>query len=389
MARNEHSKDLKALRDRLDRIDRELVERAAERQRLVSEIGRLKQSGGRQLRDFRRERQVLDGVRRHAADSGLDPDVAERLLTTLIEASLTRQETERVALAARGAGRRAIVIGGAGRMGRWMARFLDGQGFDVTIADPDTVPDGRTRFADWRDAPLDVDVLVVAAPIEASRRILVDLIERRPNALVFDVASVKAPLVAALRGAADAGLSVCSVHPMFGPDTRLLAGRHVLVMDCGSPAAAARARALFDDTMAELVDIELAEHDRLMAWVLGLSHALNVAFGAALAESGADAEELASISSTTFQRQLGIAADVGGENPELYFEIQHLNPYENQVLAALSAAAERLRSAVGSGDRDAFVDLMQRGAQWTRAHRDARRAASHPEPSSEESSDHD
>lgn len=389
MTEIEHANKLLNLRDELDRIDRELVERAAERQRIVSEIGRLKQSGGRQLRDFRRERQVLDGVRSHAVASGLDADVAERLLTTLIEASLTRQETERVALAARGAGKRALVIGGAGRMGRWMARFLDGQGFDVLTADPDVEPDGQTRFVDWRDAPLDVDVLVVAAPIDASRRILAELTERRPGALVFDVASVKAPLAATLRSAVDAGLSVCSVHPMFGPDTRLLAGRHVLLMDCGSPEAVARARALFDDTMAELVDIELTEHDRLMAWVLGLSHALNVAFGAALAESGADAEELASISSTTFQRQLGIASDVGGENPALYFEIQHLNPYESEVLAALSTAAERLRSAVDAGDRDAFVELMQRGARWTRAHRDARQAVSRLDSSTEETSDHD
>jgi chorismate mutase/prephenate dehydrogenase len=363
---------LQTLRERLDRIDRELVERASERQRIVSEIGRLKQAGGRQLRDFRREREVLDGVRRHARDSGLDPDVAERLLTTLIEASLTRQEGERVALAARGAGQRALVIGGAGRMGQWLAGFLADQGFDTFIADPSARADGRRRFGDWRAAPLDVDVIVVAAPITASRVLLDDLAGLGVPGLVFDVASIKAPLADRLRAAAAAGLQVCSVHPMFGPDTRLLAGRHVLVADCGNAAAAARARSLFGDTMATLVDVDLDEHDRLMAWVLGLSHALNVAFAAALAASGADAGRLASISSTTFQRQLDIATDVGGENPALYFEIQNLNPYETGVLQALSDVTDRLRVAVEAGDRDAFVELMRRGAVWTRAHGAAR-----------------
>ena len=123
----QNGKSLEALRDELDRIDRELVERAAERQRIVSEIGRIKKSAGRQLRDFRRERQVLDGVRAHAADSGLDPDVAERLLTTLIEASLTRQETERVALSARGEGRRALRLRDRGQPPGLRARQAGGE----------------------------------------------------------------------------------------------------------------------------------------------------------------------------------------------------------------------------------------------------------------------
>ncbi|MGB0514329.1 MAG: prephenate dehydrogenase/arogenate dehydrogenase family protein [Wenzhouxiangellaceae bacterium] len=193
------------LRARLDRIDRELVERAAERQRIVSEIGRLKRSAGRQLRDFRREREVLDGVRSHARIHGLDPEVAEALLTTLIEASLTRQETERVALAARGEGQRALVIGGVGRLGAWLVRFLYGQGFTPLVADPALDSEGEGLFRDWRDAPLDVNLIVVAAPIEASREILEALIPLRPAAVVFDVASVKAPLVDVIGRAAAAG----------------------------------------------------------------------------------------------------------------------------------------------------------------------------------------
>ena len=368
----ENGKSLEALRDQLDRIDRELVERAAERQRVVSEIGLIKKSVGRQLRDFRRERQVLDGVRAHAEGFGLDPNVAECLLTTLIEASLTRQETERVSLSARGEGKRALVVGGAGRMGRWLVRFLDSQGFDVSIADAAVDADGLSEFSDWRSAPLDVDLIVVAAPIDASRRIIDELARIRPTGLIFDVASIKAPLVDALRRGAEVGLNICSVHPMFGPDTRLLAGHHVLLADCGNTGAVTRARALFDETMASLVEVSLDEHDRLMAWVLGLSHALNVAFAAALADSDMDAGQLAAISSTTFQRQLDIATDVAGENPELYFEIQRLNPYESGVLASLRRALASLESSVLKDDSKTFVGLMQRGADWTDRHRDAR-----------------
>lgn len=366
--------ELAALRAKLDRIDRALIEHAAERQRTVMEIGRIKQSVGRPLRDFGREREVLDGVRAHAERSGLDPDVAETLLIALIDASLTRQEADRVALAARGGGRRALVIGGAGRMGQWLARFLDGQGFEVTIADPSCTNDRQSCVSDWRTAPLDVDVIVVAAPIAASARILEALSAIGPPGLVFDVASIKSPLAAALAGAAAAGLNVCSIHPMFGPDTRLLAGRHIVFVDCGSTEAVAQARALFEDTMAICVDVEMDAHDRLMAWVLGMSHALNIAFASALADSGVDIDALAGISSTTFRRQLEIATNVASENPELYFEIQRMNPHEPRVLDQLDRAMTRLREAVSGGDADAFVRLMQRGADFTRRHRTASEA---------------
>ena len=62
--------------------------------------------------------------------------------------------------------------------------------------------------------------------------------------------------------------------------------------------------------LADLVVMGLDEHDRLIAFVLGLSHALNIAFFTALAESGEAAPRLARMSSTTFDAQLDIATSV-------------------------------------------------------------------------------
>jgi chorismate mutase/prephenate dehydrogenase len=119
--------------------------------------------------------------------------------------------------------------------------------------------------------------------------------------------------------------------------------------------------------------MSLDEHDRLIAYVLGLSHALNIAFFTALVESGEAAPRLARLSSTTFDSQLEVAARVAAESPELYFEIQSLNEYGGESLRALRAAVERLEAAVQSGDAAAFTDLMNRG----RAYFDVR-AASRP-----------
>src|SRR5471030_2552098 len=151
---------------------------------------------------------------------------------------------------------------------------------------------------------------------------------------------------------------------MFGPDTELLSGRHVIFIDLGNAAALAEAQELFAPTMAERVVMGLDEHDRLIAFVLGLSHALNIAFFTALAESGEAAPRLARMSSTTFDAQLDVASRVAQESPELYYEIQSLNDYGAEPLEALAQAVERIRTAVLSQDHDAFVALMVRGREY-------------------------
>ena len=151
---------------------------------------------------------------------------------------------------------------------------------------------------------------------------------------------------------------------MFGPDTELLSGRHVIFVDVGNKEAIEAARALFASTMAERVVMTLDEHDRLIAYVLGLSHALNIAFFTALANSGEAAPRLAQLSSTTYDAQVDVATRVASESPELYFEIQSLNDYGRESLAALRAAVERLWQAVADNNAADFAAMMQHGREY-------------------------
>jgi chorismate mutase/prephenate dehydrogenase len=268
------------------------------------------------------------------------------------------------------------VIGGRGKMGRWTADFLAAQGFAVTVADPSGEVAGYEYIADWRQSDLHHDLIVVATPIRIANEVLGELAERKPRGVVFDIGSLKTPLRAGLERLRAAGCHVTSVHPMFGPDTELLSGRHVIFIDLGDAEALAEARALFDSTMADLVVMGLDEHDRLIAFVLGLSHALNIAFFTALAESGEAAPRLARMSSTTFDAQLDVATRVAAENPDLYYEIQSLNDYGVESLNALQSAVDRLCHAVRERDAAAFVAMMRQGDAYLRVRQAAREDAS-------------
>ncbi len=354
---------LEDLRNELTDVDRQLVELIAERQRIVAEIGRDKQARGAGTRDYKREKDVLDMGRARAAELGLDPDLVESILRNLIRSSLASQERDRVIAEGRGNGRRVLVIGGAGKMGGWFVDFFNSQGFDTVVADPG-VEDAPGQFKNWTDAGVDYDVITIAAPLAVSGRILAQLAVLRPEGLVFDIGSLKSPLIDGLSELASAGCQVTSLHPMYGPETRLLSGHHLIFCDVGVPAATAAAKELFGSTMVEQFEMSLEDHDRLIAYVLGLSHALNIAFFTALAESGEAAPKLAQMSSTTFDSQLLVSAAVAQDNPNLYFEIQNLNKYGLGPLDALCEAAQRIRETVANNDKDGFVDLMVKGRQY-------------------------
>jgi chorismate mutase/prephenate dehydrogenase len=352
------------LRRRLDEIDRKLMELVAERQEISRDIARTKRATGVATRDYNREREVLLGARARAQELGVSPALGESMLRLLIRSSLTTQEQASVAARGVGSGRRALVIGGAGKMGRWFADFMASQGFSVEIADPAAANTAHTAIGDWRESPLTHDFIVIAAPLAATDAILRDLALRRPKGVIFDLGSLKSPLRAGLMALKSHGCRITSVHPMFGPNTELLSGRHVIFIDLGVTEATQAARDLFAPTMAEQVVMSLDEHDRLIAYVLGLSHALNIAFFTALAESGEAAPRLAKLSSTTFDAQLDVASAVAQESPDLYFEIQSLNDYGAASLESLAQAVERLRAAVVLRDKPAFVALMRQGRDY-------------------------
>jgi len=151
---------------------------------------------------------------------------------------------------------------------------------------------------------------------------------------------------------------------MFGPDVQLLSGRHLIFIDLGNKDALDRARELFAPTMAVQAVMSLQEHDRLIAYVLGLSHAVNIAFITALKNSGESAPRLTELSSTTFDAQFDMARRVVNESPQLYFEIQKLNAFGQESLDALLHAVETVRQAVVDNDTEKFQALMEAGKDY-------------------------
>ena len=350
--------ELSELRRRLDEIDTGIVDLIAERQQVVTIIGEHKLKTGLPLRHYERDREVIDRGMERAESRGLSGEVARDILETLIHHSLSNQETYQLAQSDHGQGQRALVIGGLGRMGVWMSRYLDMVGYKVDVSD---TAGGETPFgqvADWEAVAGEYDLIVVAVPLRPSNDILLRLAELRPRCLVFDIGSLKSPMREGLEALRVSGCRVCSVHPMFGPGEIGLSGRHILFVDVGNSAALQEARALFAHTAADCVELSLEEHDEVMAWVLGLSHLVNIAFAGTLAESGEAVPLLRQISSSTFNAQLKVATQIASENPHLYYEIQQGNANTAEVTEHFRKVLDELARAVVEEDEAVFTRYM-------------------------------
>ena len=250
------------------------------------------------------------------------------------------------------------IIGGAGKMGAWFGNFLSACGHRITVIDPAS-GNGRT-LADCRDS----DAVIVSVPIHATAGILRELDSIcREDALIFDLTSLKSPVIDTLKDMASRR-RVCSVHPMFGPSAKTLDDRNIIICDCGCREAAEEVRRMFDGFGANLRMIDVEKHDVFMSYVLGLSHAVNIAFFTALDRSGIPFEELESVASTTFRKNVDTNISVALEDPVLYYDIQHLNAHRDEAWDLFSKAVEDLKQASLSDDPSAFIELMNNGRKY-------------------------
>ena len=256
-----------------------------------------------------------------------------------------------------------LIVGGAGAMGAWLRHFLELVGHTVEVVDPalGRIPPAAGGFSALAEiADLDqYAAIFVAVPLDRSPAVLREIVARRPRGVVIEIASIKSHLAEVLDEAAAGGVRIAALHPMFGPGKSPYEPL-TFVLACRDDPETERARLepLLRHPYTQLVTVPFAHHDRLMGWLLGLAHLSGMLFGAALTRSGLDPRELAECASTTFTRQSATALSVLAEDPDLYLDIQHLNPHRQEVYAALEAALAELVELVASRDRERFRDTL-------------------------------
>jgi prephenate dehydrogenase len=118
-------------------------------------------------------------------------------------------------------------------------------------------------------------------------------------------------------------------------------------------------RGLFEETSARLVDVDMAEHDRRMALVLGLSHLSNLVFARAVHRSGVAARDMVEAAGVTFNKQIKTTCELVAENPTLAYEIQAFNSATPEIAQGLRESVNEWLQAVEDHDLASFTTLLE------------------------------
>lgn len=357
-------KKIYTLRSRVKNIDRKIITSIQKRLDVTKEIGKQKKRLGIPLQDWSVERDVIENALDTAKRVGLNCEFVKTLMTKIIEQSKLQQERHHYSTYS-GNRENILIVGGLGAMGRWFANFFHNQGHSVSICD--LRPSGNKGFKYYRDLKFALrgkTFLLISTPLGTVPRIIDMVTDFKYKGVVCDIASIKGHIIPSVKRAIENKIRITSIHPMFGPSCHTLADKVICLCDCGLTTANQMVINFFKDTAVRIVNLSFEEHDKIICYVLGLSHFINILFIKILIDSGYDYTDLKSVASTTFNSQLITTNSVINENPELYYEIQALNPYKDRIFNALKKNLKELITIIQGGKRDFFEAIFKNGRQW-------------------------
>lgn len=247
-----------------------------------------------------------------------------------------------------------ILILGAGKMGSF---FTDLLSFDHDVAvlesDPKRMrfiynalrlqkPEQVSEFA----PELVINCVTLNKTIEAFNAVLPHL---QPYCIISDIASVKTNLQEFYK---TCGFPYASTHPMFGPTFANLANlekENTIIISESDHLGKVFFRDLYAKLKLSIFDYTFDEHDRVVAYSLGIPFASTMVFAAIMKHQDAPG--------TTFKRHMKIARGLLSEDDYLLTEIL-FNPRTPNQIERIQEELSMLQEIIKNKDSDAMKEYL-------------------------------
>lgn len=358
------AEELNALRDKIDAVDRQLIDLLAARLALVGEVGEVKSRHGLPIYAPDREASMLARRRAEAELLGVPGDLIEDVLRRVMRESYileSASEKENHFKCMKPDLGKVVIIGGQGQLGRLFGQMFGLSGYRVETLEQGDWPRSDEILAD-------AGLVMVAVPIDITCQVIDRLGKLPADCLLVDVTSVKsAPLEHML--AVHKG-PVLGLHPMFGPDVASLAKQVIVCCQGRDPAAS---QWLLDQMTiwgARLQQVEAKAHDEAMTLIQALRHFATFAYGWHLSREQANIDRLLALSSPIYRLELAMVGRLFAQDPHLYADIILSSP---QNLAMIRRYYQNFGEALGlleRGDRAGFIDAFSQVSGFFGEHAD-------------------
>ncbi len=346
---------LNPLREKIDQVDRELIDLLSERLKLVAEVGKVKSEHGIPVYAPEREKAMIEARRTEAEMQGVPADLIEDVLRRVMRESYANENKHGFKQVNPNI-QKIVIVGGLGKLGRLFNRFLSLSGYQVVSLDQNDWVQAETILAG-------ADLVLVCVPINKTLETIECLQSFLTEKMILaDLTSVKAqPLQKMLKVHQGA---VVGLHPMFGPDTQSLA-KQVLV--CCHGRGAEQYEWLLEQIKiwgAKIEVIDAKEHDYAMTYIQALRHFSTFMFGLHLSEQPIKLEQLLALSSPIYRLELAMIGRLFAQDGALYADIISDKPENLTTIQSLKATFEQSLKFFEEKDRAGFIQAFEKVHHW-------------------------
>lgn len=258
-----------------------------------------------------------------------------------------------------------IAIIGAGKMGRWFAKFFLGEGFSVIVSDKNKEILSKIKqklkveTSDNITAVKKADQILLCVPLYSLEDVLREIHSHvQSNQVVMDICSIKEFPVKAMHEYVNKGITL-GTHPMFGPTVKSIKGQNFILTptDERERSFAKTFKQWLEERQVRVSILSPKKHDKLMSMVLGFSHFLGLVISDTLL-SYADFAETKKVAGPTYKKLLTLAESVVSQDSKFYAYLQMKLPEVEKIENLFCQKSMELLKVVKERDETSFASKM-------------------------------
>lgn len=260
-----------------------------------------------------------------------------------------------------------VAIIGAGKMGRWFAKFFKNEGYSVIVSSRTEKKllalkdEFNVEIAESSVKAIEgAERVLLCVPLESLEAVLEEIGSHiNSEQVVMDICSIKEIPVNLLHKHVKKGTAL-GTHPVFGPGTKSIEGQNYVLTPINDKEMkfAKRFGTWLEEKGANVVITSPRDHDELMSVVLGFPHFLGLVVGDTLL-SYSNFVEAKEVAGASYRLLLTLAEAIASEDTEFYSNLQMSLPEVEKVEGLFLEKVKEWLDLVRRKDCSAFSSKME------------------------------